>query len=73
VATLTGEAAASSLPCALFGGTTPFDRATLSSLYAGKQAYLDAFDEALNRAISLGFVRSADRNRYAAEARSVDW
>jgi hypothetical protein len=72
VAALTGEApAGAELLCALFGGGTPFDGATLTSLYPDQQAYLDAFDGALDRAIGLGFVRAADRDEFAAEARTV--
>jgi hypothetical protein len=72
VETLTGAAPADApILCALFGGATPFDQATLTSLYPDQQAYLDAFDQALDRAIGLGFVRPADREQFAAEARAV--
>jgi len=45
----------------------------LHALYPTQQAYLDAFDKALNAAIGRGFVRAADRAELAAEARSVSF
>jgi Alpha/beta hydrolase domain len=72
IATLSGETPADAPTlCAIFGSSTPFDHATLTSLYPTQQAYLDAFDKALDQAISLGFVRAADRDEFAAEARAV--
>jgi hypothetical protein len=72
VAILSGESQVQSAPlCAIFGSTTPLDAATLLSLYQTREAYLRAFDKALDRAIDKGFVRRADRAEYAAEARSV--
>ncbi len=72
VQTLSGESQVQTGPlCAIFGSTTPFDPATLSSLYPTREAYLRAFDKALDRAVSNGFVRRADRTQYAAEARAV--
>jgi hypothetical protein len=72
VSTLTGAAPPNTpVLCALFGGATPFDQAKLTSLYPDQQAYLDAFDEALDAAIDLGFVREADRAEFASEARAV--
>jgi hypothetical protein len=74
VATLSGEAPPDTeLLCALFGGSTSFDQAKLTTLYPDKQAYLDAFDEALDSAVDQGFVRAADREQYAAEARAITW
>jgi hypothetical protein len=74
VETLSGQApAGTSVLCSLFGSATPFDHATLTSLYPTQQAYLDAFDKALDQAISLGFVRAADRDEFAAEARKVSF
>jgi hypothetical protein len=72
VETLSGQAPAGTPTlCALFGSSTPFDHATLTALYPTEQAYLDAFDKALDQAVSLGFVRAADRDEFAAEARAV--
>jgi len=72
VETLTGDSSPGQpVLCALFGGAKPFDQATLTSLYPTRQRYLDGFDNALDRAITLGFVRRADRDEFAAEARAV--
>ncbi len=72
VETLSGEAQVQTAPlCVIFGSTTPFDPATLSSLYPTRDAYHRAFDKALARAIRKGNVRRADRAEYAAEARAV--
>jgi hypothetical protein len=57
--------------CALFGTSTPFDAATLKATYGTKDRYVAAFDQALDKAITAGFVRRADRAEYAAEARAV--
>ena len=57
--------------CLLFGSSTPFDAATLTSLYPTRDDYLAQFDAALDEAIENGFVRAADRDEYAAEARAV--
>jgi hypothetical protein len=51
--------------------TTPFDATTLSSLYPSRDDYLAQFDVALDDAVERGFVRAADRDEYAAEARAV--
>jgi Alpha/beta hydrolase domain len=73
VTTLSGESQVQGgVLCAIFGSTTPFDTATLSSLYPTREAYLRAFDKALDRAIRKGFVRRADRAEYVAEARAVE-
>lgn len=72
VETLTGASTPGApVLCALFGGSTPFDQATLTSLYPTKETYLRAFDRALDRSIRRGFVRRADRGELAAEARAV--
>jgi len=72
VGILSGEAQVNTAPlCAIFGSTTPFDPATLSSLYTTKDGYVASFDKALDRAVKKGFVRRADRAEYAAEASAV--
>jgi hypothetical protein len=69
VETLSGQAQPGApVLCALFGSATPFDHATVASLYPTPQAYLDAFDRSLAEAIDKGFVRAADRAQYRAEA-----
>ena len=59
------------LVCALFGSSTPIDPTVLTSLYPTTDAYLERFDAALGDAVTAGFVRSADRAAYAAEAREL--
>jgi Alpha/beta hydrolase domain len=72
VATLSGEAPAdASHLCNRFGISVPFDDTRRASLYPTRNAYLDAFDEALDRAVASGFMRAADREAFAAEARAV--
>ena len=61
----------SELLCRLFGSSTPFDAATLASRYGSRDAYLEQFDASLDDAVAAGFVRQADRDAYAAEAREV--
>ena len=56
--------------CMLFGSSTPFDSAKLSSLYPTQDDYLERFDAALDATIAAGFVRAQDRDAYAAEARA---
>lgn len=57
--------------CRLLGSTIPFDDATLQSLYPMKQAYVDAFEDALDEAIRAGYVRKSDRAAYLARAAAV--
>lgn len=72
VSVLSGEAPGSTeVLCMLFGSSTPLDPATLAELYPTRDAYLARFDAALDRAVDAGFVRAADRDAYAAEARAV--
>lgn len=74
VATLSGEPPeGSDRLCSLFGVTVPFDASALAARYRGREAYLTAFDAALDDAVAAGFVRAADRDGFAAEARRVDW
>jgi hypothetical protein len=72
VATLSGEGASGGpVFCQILGSTTPFDDATLRSLYPTHQAYVEEFDAALDEAIDAGYVRESDRAEYAARARAV--
>jgi hypothetical protein len=74
VATLTGQAEPGGPAlCVLFGKTTPFDDATIKSLYATKDDYTTKFDKALDTAISGGFVRTADRAEFSAEAHQFEF
>ncbi|WP_007509581.1 MULTISPECIES: alpha/beta hydrolase domain-containing protein [Pseudofrankia] len=73
VAVLSGDPSpdSSSVLCSLFGSTTPFDAATLASLYPTRDSYLSAFDKSLDGAIAARFLLEADRAALAAEARAV--
>jgi hypothetical protein len=73
-ATLTGAAAPGApVLCALFGGTKPFDKATLAERYGTKEKYLAQFDKALDAAVAKGFVRKADRPEFHGEAEAVQF
>lgn len=73
VATLSGDPPdGSDRLCSLFGVTLPFDSATLGELYADREEYLAAFDRSLDAAVVAGFVREADREAFAGEARAAD-
>ena len=73
IATLSGEGQTGSVLCLLFGTTSPFDAATLASLYPDHRAYVAAYDKATRRALRAGFVlkRDAKLMRAAAAASSV--
>jgi len=72
VSTLSGAApAGTSEICSLFGSSTPFPPAQLASLYPTESAYLAAYQTSLNRAISDGFILSADRSALLAEAQQI--
>ena len=72
VATLSGAPAADASPISmLLGTTTPFDAATLRSLYPTKQAYLTRFEAALDATIRAGYVRKCDRAAYLARAHAT--
>jgi hypothetical protein len=72
VSTLSGAApAAASEICGLFGSTTPFTPAELTSLYQTKSHYLALFTADLNQDIAGGYVLSADRASLLAQANEV--
>jgi hypothetical protein len=70
IATLSGDPAAESGGgfCFLFGSTTPFDAATIASLYPTREAYATAFTAALDEAVAGGFVLDADVARMTERA-----
>ena len=72
VAALSGDApeGANDL-CSLFGSTITFDAATLKSLYGDKHSYRSAYEAALDKAISAGFLLDDDRESLRARARGV--
>ena len=62
VATLSGDAiASSSVLCLLFGSTVPFTEARLAELYASPAAYTEAYEAAAEEAIAAGWVLEDDR------------
>jgi hypothetical protein len=60
IATLSGLGQTGALTCLLFGTTTPFDAATLASLYPTHDAYVSAFDLATRRALRSRFLVAHD-------------
>src|SRR5208282_2829015 len=69
VSTLSGAApAGASEICSLFGETTPFSPATLVDLYRTKSHYLSLYKASLDKAITEGFILSADRAALLAQA-----
>jgi hypothetical protein len=71
-AVLTGESDADSIICALFGGTTPFDAATLAELYPTHDDYVAAVTEATDAAVDAGFVLEPDAEKVVEAATDAD-
>jgi hypothetical protein len=70
VSVLSGDPAPGTPPiCALLGSTTPFDAATLKSLYPSAEDYLGKVNASLENAIAAGFIREKDRDGYLAEVK----
>jgi hypothetical protein len=59
IAAFTGEQEGSIL-CRLFGTTTPFDAATLASLYPTHADFVKQYNKAIRRAVKAGWVLKAD-------------
>lgn len=55
--------------CQLFGSTLPMDPALIRSRYADRAAYVAAYEEATDAAITAGFVLAEDREEVLSEAR----
>ena len=71
-AVLTGESDADSIICVLFGGTTPFDAATLAELYPTHDDYVAAVTEATDAAVAAGFVLEPDAEKVVEAATDAD-
>ena len=73
IATLRGDGNAGGSFCYLFGGTVPFDAATLASLYPSHDNYVARFDKATDAAVRRGFVlpEDAEKLKDAAAATTV--
>jgi hypothetical protein len=70
IAAFTGEQEGTIL-CRLFGTTTLFDDATLSSLYPTHKTFTKAYNKSLNRAVKAGWIVKADAKlikKWAAES-----
>ncbi len=68
VATLSGEPGGGPGFCSLFGTTTAFDAARLSSLYPSHQGFVTAFSKATDKVQRDGFLLPADAKEAKAEA-----
>ncbi len=70
VAQLTGQPAAGSSFCPLFGTTTLFDDETLAELYPTKAVYLEAMTESIEQSVADGFLLRPDANLILENAAS---
>ena len=57
-----------SIICVLFGSTTPIPAAELTQLYDGPEDYLDAYEQATDEMIELGFALEDDREALLDDA-----
>ncbi len=71
IAAFSGDGKGSIL-CLLFGTTTPFDQATLATLYPDHNAYVSAFNAATDRAVQGGFILPHDADLMKAAAAASD-
>jgi alpha/beta hydrolase family protein len=70
IATFSGRQSGSIL-CQLFGTTTPFDAATLLSLYPDHDAFVAAYGKSLRRAVRSGFLLEPDAKLIATWAKGA--
>ncbi len=74
VSTLTGSApAGTSAICSLFGSTTPFSPAELTSLYGSEANYLSKYTADLDKAIAGRYLLPSERAELLAQARQVQF
>jgi hypothetical protein len=74
ISTLSGAApAGTSVICSLFGETTPFTTARLTSLYGSPANYVSKYTASLNQAIAGGYILPADRAELLAQAQQVQF
>ena len=74
VSVLSGQSRATgqnALFCGLFGSTTPFDAATLRSLYPTHADYVGQVTASGERAVAAGFLRPADAAELVATAQAA--
>ena len=72
VATLSGLGQTGTALCVLFGTTTPFDAATLATLYPTHQRYVRAVRKAAKAAVGAGFVLRKDSRAIIRAAAASD-
>ncbi|MDD9935431.1 MAG: alpha/beta hydrolase domain-containing protein [Myxococcales bacterium] len=65
---LSGAPPGGSIACSLFGSTLPLGPERLAELYASREDYLAAYDEAAGAVIDAGFVLEEDREALLADA-----
>jgi len=58
--------------CIFFGSTTPFDAATLARLYPDHNAYVTAYDAAVDRLLAAGFILPPDADAAKSAARATN-
>jgi len=69
---LTGETTPDkSIICQLFGSTTPFDSATLATLYPKHARYVAAVRKSADRAVERGFLLPADARQLIKDAQAA--
>lgn len=73
VAALSGDSRGGGVLCGLFGSTTRFPPEDLVARYGDRDAYLAQYEEALDAAITDGFVLEGDRAAALAEAEQVSF
>ncbi|MCJ7437122.1 MAG: hypothetical protein MUP97_05095 [Acidimicrobiia bacterium] len=71
LATLTGKPNAGSSLCFLFGATTPFDAATLATLYPTHADYVRKFDASAGAAVKAGFWLKPESESFKAAAKQL--
>jgi hypothetical protein len=72
VAQLSGAAGGGSTMCFLFGKTIPFDEATLDSLYADHETYVNAVTTSTQEAVDAGFILPEDADLIITAAENSD-
>ena len=66
-------AAGANAICSLFGSTVAFTPAQLASLYGTQSNYIAQYTKSLNKAISCGYILSADKASLLAQAEQVQF
>jgi hypothetical protein len=72
LATLTGDRNAGGTFCSLFGTTTPFDAATVATLYPTHADYVRQFDASADGAVEAGFWLKPESENFKAAAAQLN-